>query len=47
MDLLKEDDSLSDDYRERVQDDLQKETDEANKKIDEILAIKQKEILTI
>ncbi|MCH3909833.1 MAG: ribosome recycling factor [Bacilli bacterium] len=47
LDLLKEDDSMSDDYKERVEDDIQKSVDEANKKIEEILAIKQKEIMTI
>jgi ribosome recycling factor len=47
LDLLKEDDGMSDDYKERVEDDIQKCVTEANKKIDDILAAKQKEILTI
>lgn len=47
LDILKDDDSMSDDYKKRVQDDVQKSVDTANKKIDEILALKQKEIMTI
>ena len=47
LDLLKEDDSMSDDYKERVEDDIQKLVDETNKKIDDILAKKQQEIMTI
>jgi ribosome recycling factor len=47
LDLLKEDDTMSDDYKERVEDDIQKCVDAANKSIDEILATKQKEIMTI
>lgn len=47
LDLLKEDDSMSDDYKERVEDDIQKAVDAANKRIDDILAKKQQEIMTI
>ncbi|OPZ35536.1 MAG: Ribosome-recycling factor [Tenericutes bacterium ADurb.BinA155] len=47
LDLLKEDDSMSDDYKDRVEDDIQKAVDVANKKIDDILALKTKEILAI
>jgi ribosome recycling factor len=47
MDFLKDDDSMSDDYKDRVEEDLQKEVDNANKKIDEILVEKQKEIMAI
>lgn len=47
LDFLKEDDSMSDDYKERVEEDIQKVVDTTNKKIDEILAAKQKEIMTI
>jgi ribosome recycling factor len=47
LDLLKEDDSMSDDYKERVEDDVQKIVDAANKQIDDILAKKQQEIMTI
>ncbi len=38
---------MSDDYKERVEADIQKEVDTANKKIEELLAEKQKEILSI
>ena len=47
LDLIKEDDSMSDDYKDRVEDDIQKAVDASNKKIDELLAEKQKEILSI
>lgn len=47
MDLIKEDDTMSDDYKERVEDDIEKAVGESNKKIDAILADKQKEIMTI
>ena len=47
LDLLKEDDSMSDDYKSRVEEDIQKCVNDANKKIEEIFAEKQKEILTI
>lgn len=47
LDYVKNDDTMSDDYKERVQDDIQKIVDAANNKIDEILALKQKEILSI
>ncbi|MCR4562849.1 MAG: ribosome recycling factor [Bacilli bacterium] len=47
MELIKEDDSMSDDYKDRVEEDVQKFVDEANKQIDVILAEKQKEIMTI
>lgn len=47
LDLLKEDDSMSDDYKDRVEDDIQKCVDAANKSIDAILSEKQKEILSI
>lgn len=38
---------MSDDYKERVEDDVQKIVDAANKQIDDILAKKQQEIMTI
>lgn len=47
MDLLKDDDSMSDDYKERVEEDIQKIVTDSNKLIDDILAEKQKEIMTI
>ena len=45
--ILKEDDSMSDDYKDRVEDEIQKEIDAAGKKVDEIIADKTKEIMTI
>lgn len=47
LDLLKEDDSMSDDYKDRVEEDVQKVVEETNKTIETILAEKQKEIMTI
>jgi len=47
LSLVKDDDSMSDDYKDRVEEDIQKAVDENNKKIDEILAEKTKEIMSI
>lgn len=47
MDLLKADDTMSDDYKDRVEEDIQKVVTESNKKVDDILAEKQKEVMTI
>lgn len=47
LSLLKEDDSMSDDYKDRVEDEIQKEVDKVSKKLDEIIAEKTKEIMTI
>jgi len=47
LDMLKEDDSMSDDYKDRVEEDIQKAVENANKSIDTILAEKQKEIMSI
>ncbi len=47
MELLKIDDSYSEDLLHRAQDDIQKVTDEAVKNIDNILAEKEKEIMAI
>ena len=47
MDILKIDDSYSEDLLKRAQDDVQKVTDEATKNIDNILADKEKEIMAI
>ena len=47
MDVLKIDDSYSEDLQKRAQEDIQKVTDEASKKVDEILAEKEKEIMAI
>lgn len=47
MDVLKIDDSYSEDELRRAQDDVQKVTDEAVKNVDLILADKEKEIMAI
>ena len=47
LDLLKIDDTMSDDYKERVEDDIQKNVETATKKVEDILADKTKEILSI
>ena len=47
VDLIKEDDSIPEDYQKKMLDDMQKITDEATKKIDEIVAEKDKEIMAI
>lgn len=47
LSMLKEDDSMSDDYKETVEKDLQKEVDNANKAIEEIIAEKTKEVMSI
>ncbi len=47
MDVLKIDDSYTEDSLRRAQDDVQKVTDEVIKSIDEILADKEKEIMAI
>ena len=47
MDILKIDDSYSEDLQRRAQDDIQKVTDEAIKNIDTILQEKEKEIMSI
>ena len=47
MDILKIDDSYSEDLQRRAQDDIQKVTDEAIKNIDIILQEKEKEIMAI
>ncbi len=46
-DVLKIDDSYTEDTLRRAQEDVQKVTDEAVKKIDEILAEKEKEIMAV
>ena len=38
---------MSDDYKETVEKDLQKEVDNANKAIEEIIAEKTKEVMSI
>ena len=47
MDILKIDDSYTEDSLKRAQDDIQKVTDEATKDIDIILQEKEKEIMSI
>lgn len=47
FDFLKDDDSYSDDLKKRIQDEIQKIVDEANKNVDSLFAAKEKEILTI
>lgn len=46
-DLIKKDEELSEDMKKGAQDDVQKATDEYVKKIDEIVAVKVKDIMTI
>lgn len=47
MDFLKNDDSYSDDLKERIQDEISKVFDETSKSIDDLFANKEKEILTL
>ena len=47
VDFVKDADDMTDDYKERVQDDIQKVVDEATKQLEEVLAEKEKEIMTV
>lgn len=47
FDFLKDDDSYSDDLKKRIQDEVQKVVDQTINEIDNLLANKEKEILTI
>ena len=47
MEIVKEDDSISEDYQKRIIDDIEKVTGEAIKNIDTTVAEKEKEIMTI
>ena len=47
IDFVKDADDMTDDYKERVQDDIQKVVDETIKAIEEVLAQKEKEIMTV
>ncbi len=47
MDILKIDDSYSEDFQKRAEDDIQKVTDEAVKNVDVIVAEKEKELMSI
>ncbi len=47
VDLVKEDDSMPEDYQKKVQEEIQKVTDECSKLVDNIIAEKDKEIMAI
>ncbi|MDY6429637.1 MAG: ribosome recycling factor [Bacilli bacterium] len=47
LSLVKEDDSMSDDYRDRVEEDIQKEVDKGIKQVDEIVNAKIDELMSI
>lgn len=47
MDLVKDDEEMSEDYQKRVTTDIQKVTDDAIKEVDVILANKEKEIMAV
>ncbi len=47
IDLIKEDDSMSEDLQKRVEQEVQKVVDESTKKVDEIFQIKEKDIMSI
>lgn len=47
MDLVKDDEEMSEDYQKRVTADIQKVTDDAIKEVDVILANKEKEIMAV
>jgi len=47
IDFIKDNDEYSDDLKKRIESDIQKVTDESNRKIDEILVAKDKEIMSI
>ncbi len=47
LSLLKDDDTYSDDLRDRLEEEIQKEVDKGNKEIDSIVTEKTKEIMTI
>ena len=47
LSLLKEDDSMSDDYKEMVEKDIQKEVDNITKSIEDTVAAKTKEVMSI
>lgn len=47
LDFIKKSDEYSDDLKKRIEEDIQKVTDESIKAIDEACANKEKEILTI
>lgn len=47
IDFVKDSDEMTDDYKKRVQDEIQKVVDEATKSLEEVLAQKEKEIMAI
>lgn len=47
VDLIKEDEEMSEDYQKRVLDEIQKVTDEAIKTVDQVISDKEKEIMAI
>ena len=47
VDFVRSSDEMTDDYKDRVQDDIQKVMDETMKQIEEVLANKEKEIMTV
>ena len=47
IEFVKDSDEMTDDLKKRVQDDIQKVTDEANKMIEDVLAQKEKDIMSI
>lgn len=47
MEVVKEDDSVSEDYQKRIIDDIEKVTGDSVKNIDTIVSDKEKEIMTI
>lgn len=47
IDFIKDSDEMTEDYQKRVQDEIQNVVDEAMKNMDEILAQKEKEIMSI
>ena len=47
MDLVKIDETMSDDYKDRLKKDLEKVMDDSTKKIEDLLTEKTKEIMTI
>ena len=47
MDLVKEDEDMSEDYQKKVTDEIQKVTDETIKTIDNVVSEKEKELMVI
>lgn len=47
IDFVKSSDEYTDDYKKRIETDIQKVTDEAIKQLDELFANKEKEIMSI